>query len=257
MGAKVIHQFICRSDNFAVLIHDPETGLTAAIDAPDGAAIEAELKRLGWRLSHLLITHHHEDHISGVEALRARFGCEVWGHGADRQRLPRLDRELRDGETFSLLGEEVHVIATPGHTLGQIAYHFPGLHALFAADCLFSLGCGRLFEGTPAQMWRALDHLRKLPGDTALYCGHEYTEANARFALSVEPGNAALQKRAQEVAALRAKGELTLPSAMADECATNPFLRPESLEIRAHFGMANASNEDVFAALRQAKDHFR
>ena len=257
MGAKIIHQFICRSDNFAVLIHDPKTGLTAAIDAPDGSAIEAELKRLGWRLSHLLITHHHEDHIAGVEALRARFGCEVWGHAADRHRLPKLERELRDGEVFSVLGEEVHVIATPGHTSGQIAYHFPGLAALFAADCLFSLGCGRIFEGTARQMWAALDRLRKLPGNTALYCGHEYTEANARFALSVEPGNEVLQKRVLEVAALRARGEFTLPSAMADECATNPFLRTESPEIRAHFGLADAGNEEVFAALRQAKDHFR
>lgn len=257
MSANIIRQFICRSDNFAVLIHDAQTGLTAAIDAPDANAIEAELNRLGWQLSHVLITHHHEDHIAGVEALRARFACQVWGHGADRHRLPRLDRELRDGEAFSLLGEEVHVIATPGHTSGQVAYYFAELRALFAADCLFSLGCGRIFEGTAGQMWAALDRLRKLPGNTALYCGHEYTEANARFALSVEPGNQALQNRAREVAALRAKGEFTLPSAMADECATNPFLRPESPELRAHFGLANASNEDVFAALRQAKDHFR
>ena len=257
MSAKIIRQFICRSDNFAVLIHDPETGLTAAIDAPDGPAIATELDRLGWRLSHLLITHHHEDHIAGVEELRARFSCKVMGPAADRQRLPRLDRHLQDREVITLLGEEVHVIATPGHTSGQIAYHFPGLPALFAADCLFSLGCGRIFEGTARQMWEALDRLRKLPGNTALYCGHEYTEANVRFALSVEPGNQALQKRAREVSALRAKDEFTLPSAMADELAANPFLRPESPEIRAHFGLAHASNEEVFAALRQAKDHFR
>jgi hydroxyacylglutathione hydrolase len=257
MSAKVIHSFICRSDNFAVLLHDPETGLTAAIDAPDGPAITAELTKLGWRLSHLLITHHHEDHIAGVEDLRARFSCEVIGHEADRHRLPKLDHEVHDGQTITLLGEDVRIMATPGHTSGQIAYHLPGLPALFAADCLFSLGCGRLFEGTPAQMWAALDRLRKLPGNTALYCGHEYTEANARFALSVEPGNEALQKRAREVAALRARGDFTLPSTMADECATNPFLRPESPEIRAHFGLTYTSNEEVFAALRQAKDHFR
>jgi hydroxyacylglutathione hydrolase len=257
MSAKIIRQFICRSDNFAVLIHDPETGLTAAIDAPDGPAIAAELDRLGWRLSHLLLTHHHEDHIAGVEELRARFACEVWGHAADRHRLPKLDRELHEGKAITVLGEEVHIIATPGHTSGQVAYHFPGLPALFAADCLFSLGCGRIFEGTPAQMWAALDRLRKLPSNTALYCGHEYTQANARFALSVEPGNPALQSRAAEVAALRAKGAFTLPSLMADECAANPFLRPESAEIRAHFGLPDAPNEEVFAALRQAKDHFR
>ena len=257
MSAKIIHAFICRNDNFAVLIHDPETGLTAAIDAPDGAAIAGELDRLGWRLSHLLITHHHEDHIAGVVPLRARFACEVWGHAADRHRLPGLDREVQDGEVFGLLNEEVHVIATPGHTSGQIAYYFPGLGAVFAADCLFSLGCGRIFEGTARQMWQALDRLRKLPGNTALYCGHEYTQANARFALSVEPGNQALQKRAREVDALRAKGEFTLPAVMADECAANPFLRPESPEIRAHFGLEHASDAEVFAALRQAKDHFR
>ncbi|MDP4823095.1 MAG: hydroxyacylglutathione hydrolase [Aestuariivirgaceae bacterium] len=256
MSAKIIHSFTCRSDNFAVFIHDPQTGLTAAIDAPDAKAMEAELDRLGWRLSHILITHHHEDHVAGVEALRARFPCQVIGHAADRHRLPPLDLEVQPDQALTVMGEDAHIIATPGHTSGQIAYYFPGLRALFAADCLFSLGCGRLFEGTASQMWAALDRLRKLPGDTALYCGHEYTQANAKFALSVEPGNPALQARAKQVHELRARGEITLPSMLADECATNPFLRPESPEIRAHFGLETAGNEQVFAALRQAKDRF-
>lgn len=256
MTAKIIHPFICRSDNYAVLIHDPQTGQTCAIDAPDAEAMAGELDRLGWALSHILITHHHEDHIAGVEALRARFHCEVIGHAADRHRLPHLEREVKAGQVLEVLGEEAHVLATPGHTSGQIAWYFPGLQALFAADCLFSLGCGRLFEGKAEEMWGALDRLRQLPGDTALYCGHEYTQGNARFALSVEPGNLALQARAKEVEALRARGEFTLPSRIADERAANPFLRPESAEIRAHFGLETASNEQVFAALRQAKDRF-
>lgn len=256
MATKLIHQFICRSDNFAVFIHDPQTGQTACVDAPDAAAMQSELDRLGWQLSHLLITHHHEDHIAGVEALRARHGCEVIGHDADAHRLPRLDRKVAAGSRFELMGEAVDVIATPGHTVGQVAYHFPGLKALFAADCLFSLGCGRLFEGTAAEMWAALDQLRRLPGDTALYCGHEYTQANARFALSVEPGNAALQTRAREVEELRREGLPTLPVKLALECQTNPFLRPESAEIRKHLGLDAASHADVFTALRKAKDNF-
>ena len=257
MRGKIIPQFICRSDNFGILIHDGQSGQTLAVDAPDAGAIEAELEAHGWRLTDILLTHHHEDHVAGVETLRQRHGAHVTGHGADAHRLPRLDAAIMPGEDLRILGEVAEVIATPGHTSGQLAYFFPGLMVLFAGDCLFSLGCGRLFEGTPAQMWPALDRLRRLPAQTRLYCGHEYTQANARFALSVEPGNAALVQRAQQVDALRQHGKPTLPSLLGDECATNPFLRPESPEIRAHFNLADASNMEVFAALRAAKDQFR
>lgn len=257
MTGKIIHQFICRSDNFGILIHDAGTGATLAVDAPEAGAIEAELAAHGWRLTDILLTHHHEDHVAGVEALRKRHGARVTGHRADAHRLPRLDAETWPGHDLKIIGEPVQVIATPGHTSGQLAYFFPGLMALFAGDCLFSLGCGRLFEGAPPEMWQALERLRSLPPETMLYCGHEYTQANARFALSVEPGNAALQKRAREVEELRAQGKTTLPVRMREECAANPFLRPESAEIRAHFNLADASNAEVFAALRAAKDHFR
>jgi hydroxyacylglutathione hydrolase len=257
MTAKIIHQFLCREDNFGVFIHDPATGLTAAIDAPDAVRMQAELDRLGWKLTHILITHHHEDHVAGVDPLRARYNCEVLGNLADQPRLPKLDRVFAANEALQVMGERMEVIATPGHTSGQVALYFPALKALFAADCLFSLGCGRIFEGTAEEMWVALDRLRQLPGDTQLYCGHEYTLSNARYALSVEPGNAALQKRAREVAELRAKGEVTLPVPLSLELATNPFLRPESAEIRATLGLGDAMNEQVFAALRFGKDHFR
>ena len=257
MSAKKIEQFICRSDNFGILIHDPESRATIAIDAPDAYAMALVLEAHDWQLTDILLTHHHEDHVAGVEALRLRYPTKLWGHEKDAHRLPRLDHVVQAGQEFSLAGEIVQVIATPGHTSGQVAYYFPGLEALFAADCLFSLGCGRLFEGTAEDMWPALDHLRKLPGDTKLYCGHEYTQANAKFALHVEPGNQALQKRAKEVEALRQADLVTLPSLLSDECAQNPFLRPESPEIRKYFGLENADNVAVFKALRDAKDQFR
>lgn len=257
MTVKTIRQFICREDNFAVLIHDSDTGETLSIDATDAEAIAQRLDAEGWKLSHILITHHHEDHVAGVDGLRARYGAQVIGNGADKARLPKLDREVEAGRDFTVMGETVQVIATPGHTTGQLAFYFPGLKAVFAADALFSLGCGRIFEGNAREMWPGIAKLRDLPGDTWLYCGHEYTQSNARFALSVEPSNAALVARAGQVSELRAKGLPTLPSLMRDECATNPFLRPQSPEIRAHYGLQKAEDWEVFGALRQGKDHFR
>ena len=257
MTGKIIEQFICRTDNFGILIHDPQTGSTIAIDAPEAYPMALILEERGWQLTDLLLTHHHEDHVAGVEALRLRYPVKLWGHAADAHRLPRLDHQFHAGDALQIAGERIEVIATPGHTSGQVAFYFPGLQSLFAADCLFSLGCGRLFEGTAEDMWPALDHLRQLPGDTDLYCGHEYSDANARFALSVEPGNQALQARAAEISALRAQGKPTLPVKLSNEYAQNPFLRPESAEIRKNLQLENADNVSVFKALRAAKDQFR
>lgn len=253
-----IHQFSARDDNFAVLVHDPASGATAAIDAPEAAAIERALAEKGWRLTHILVTHHHGDHVEGIAPLKAKWKARVIAHDADAARIPEVDETFSAPGSFQFAGHEVRVIPTPGHTSGQVALYFPGSHAVFAADALFSLGCGRVIEGSMEEMWGSLERLRQLPGDTAVYCGHEYTAANARFALSVEPGNMALQRRAAEVTALRAAGKPTLPTTIAAEKAANPFLRPESAEIRtAVKADAATPNAEVFARLRRAKDNFR
>ena len=251
-----IHQFACLSDNYGFLVRDTASGQTACIDTPDADAILAQLKTLGWGLDLILNTHWHPDHAGGNAQIKAATGAVVVGP-QEVERIGPLDRTVKDADQVTLGQTTFTVMDTGGHTLGHVSYYSAGEETIFVGDTLFALGCGRLFEGTPDQMWTSLSRLIALPDDTAVYCAHEYTEANVRFALSVEPGNQALQKRAREVSALRAKDEFTLPSAMADELAANPFLRPESPEIRAHFGLAHASNEEVFAALRQAKDHFR
>jgi hydroxyacylglutathione hydrolase len=251
-----IEQFICRADNFAVLMHDAASGLTASIDAPDAEAIGEALTRHGWALTHLLITHHHGDHTQGLPALKAATGCTVIGPLAEAKRIQGLDVQVKGGNRFLFGNHAVDVIDTPGHTAGQVAFHMPAAKRLFAADCLFSLGCGRLLEGTAADMWESLQRLMALPDDTLLHCGHEYTLANARFALSVDGSNAALQARAAEAEALRAAGRMTLPVSMAREKATNPFLRPHDPAIRAALGMEAASDLEVFAELRRRKDRF-
>lgn len=242
MARLAIHQFPCLSDNFGVLIHDPDSGATASIDAPEADAVEAALKATGWRLSHILVTHHHSDHTGGIAALKAAHGCQVVGNRADAARLPGLDLTVAPGDSFDFAGHRAEIIDTPGHTVGHIAWHFPDDGVLFAGDTLFALGCGRVIEGSMEAMWGSLERLAGLPGDTAVYCGHEYTEANARFALSVDGANPALVARAEEVARLRAAGRPTLPTTIARERATNPFLR--------------AGNAARFAELRRAKDTF-
>lgn len=251
-----IEQFPCRADNFGVLIRDPQSGLVAAIDAPEEAAVEAALARRGWALTHIFTTHHHPDHVEGNAGLKARHGCTIIGPLAERERIPGIDRTVAGGDSFAFGSLEVSVIDTPGHTLGQIAYHIPSQSVVFTADCLFSLGCGRLLEGTPAMMWGSLKRLMALPAETMIHCGHEYTASNARFALSVDPDNAALVARAAEVDRLRAADLPTLPVRLADELAANPFLRPHESAIRARLGMETATDEDVFAELRRRKDVF-
>ena len=251
-----IEQFMCLSDNFGVLINDPETGRTASIDAPDAAAIAAVLKDRGWTLTDIMVTHHHADHTQGIAALKGEYGCRVVGPRGEADKISGLDESLGEGDVFSFGAFDFDVIETPGHTAGHIVYHSPQAGVLFAGDTLFSLGCGRLFERGAAEMWGGLKKLKALPGETMLYCGHEYTLSNARFAVTVDPDNAALQQRAAEVEALREKGAATLPVSLATEFATNPFLRADDPAIRAHLGMEGAGDEAVFAEIRKRKDNF-
>ena len=248
-----VEQFACRSDNFGVLIHDPASGETATIDAPETGPILAALERREWTITHILCTHHHPDHVAGNADLQA-MGAELIGPAGEADRIAGLDRTVSGGNAFTVCNSRVEVIDTPGHTSGHVSYYLPDENLLFSADCLFSLGCGRLFEGTPAEMHASLQRLAALPGDTVIHCGHEYTAGNAAFALTIDPSNAALQRRAEEVRRLRAENRATLPVRLGDELATNPFLRPHDPAIRARLGMEEASDVEVFAELRRRKD---
>ncbi|HEY7748274.1 MAG TPA: hydroxyacylglutathione hydrolase [Aestuariivirgaceae bacterium] len=254
MSSLQVFQFPILSDNYGVLLHDGETGLTATVDAADAKVIQSALAERGWVLSHILVTHHHSDHTDGVLELKQTFRASVHGPGADTRPIPGLDRAFSGGDRFEFAGHRVEVILAPGHTKGHIVYHLPADRLVFVGDVLFSLGCGRVIEGTMEEMWDSLDTLRRLPPETAVYCGHEYTLANARFALTVEPGNRDLRRRADEVADLRDRSLPTLPSTIGAERAANPFLRPESPEIRRILGMPEASNSKVFAELRERKN---
>lgn len=253
-----IRQFPARDDNYGVLVHDTVSGATASIDAPEEDAILDALEETGWRLTDIFVTHHHYDHVEAVKALKDRFGARVVAsrYDTDKARVPAVDRAVDDGEEIFLGAAPVFVIAVPGHTLGHIAYHIPSAPALFAGDTLFALGCGRLFEGTPAQMWASLQRLRALPPETAVYCGHEYTQSNARFALVIEPDNTALKRRAKEIDALRDDGLPTVPTTIAAEIATNPFLRADVVSLKAGLGLLGSSDEAVFAEIRERKNHF-
>jgi hydroxyacylglutathione hydrolase len=254
MSSLETFQFTCLEDNFGVLIHDRDSGLTASIDVPHAGTVASALNERGWMLSHIFTTHHHGDHTAGNSEIKERTGAQILGPGHDTQPIPGLDRAVRGGDRFDFGRFQVLVIDTPGHTRGHIAFHIPEANVAFLGDTLFSLGCGRVIEGTMAEMWASLDRLRSLPAATSVYCGHEYTLANARFALTVDPGNEALKRRAEEVAALRAAGKATLPTTIGAELAANPFLRPESREIRAVLRMPEASNAEVFRELRERKN---
>ncbi len=254
MAPLEIELFPCRSDNFGVLLHDPETGATVSIDAPEEKPILDALARRGWALSHIFTTHHHGDHVEANLALKKRFGATVIGPA--RESTPGIDRKVDGGDTVDFAGRRVEVIATPGHTRGHICFHLPEEKLLFAADTLFALGCGRLFEGTPADMWASLSKLAALPDETTVYFGHEYTLSNARFAKTVDPDNTALLKRVVEIEVLRAKGDFTAPTTIGLEKATNPFLRAADPAIRRHLGMERASDAEVFAEIRGRKDRF-
>ena len=245
----------CLADNYAYLLREGASGAVALVDAPEAAPVRGELDRRGWRLSSILITHHHDDHVAGLEDLRDD-GVEVVGAAADAHRLPPLDRRVSDGERFDFAGAEVRVLDVSGHTMGHVAYHVPAARAAFTADSLMTLGCGRVFEGTMERMWESLSKLAALPDDTSICSGHEYALANARFALTVDPENAALRTRAERIEAGRARGEASVPSTLAEERATNPFLRAPEPAVKERLGMAGAPDAEVFAEIRRRKDAF-
>jgi len=251
-----MRQFICRSDNYGVIIHDSKTGATASIDAPDAEAVEAELRKFGRQLTHIFTTHYHEDHVAGNLRLKELFGCKIIGPKNEAEKIPGIDTTVKGGDTFTWAGREVKVFDCPGHTRGHIAFHIPAEFSLFAGDTVFAMGCGRVNEGSMAEMWHSVNQFRPLPPATAVYCGHEYTEANCRFALSVEPENRDLQQRATVVAAQRARGEMTCPSTIGDELKTNPFMRCDSPEIRKNLKLETATDAEVFAELRTRKNNF-
>lgn len=254
--AVEIEQFMCREDNFGVLMHDLETGDTALIDAPEEKPILAAIERTGWVPKLLLITHHHPDHVEANLALKQRFGLKIIGPEAEKAKIPGIDETVRQGDTIGFGNDDFQVIETPGHTAGHVSYYLPQSGVVFAADTLFALGCGRLLEETPAVMYESLKKLTDLPPDTKVYCGHEYTLSNARFALTIDPDNKALQVRAKKIEALREAGKPTLPTTIGEELATNPFLRWSDPAIRKLLGMEQASNDAVFAEIRHRKDNF-
>lgn len=252
-----VHQFPCLEDNFGVLVHDHRSGTTMSIDAPDAKAVTDNLKKRGWQLTHILTTHHHGDHVDGNLELKEAFGCVIIGPEAEKEKIPGIKKTVKGGDVFTLANRPIRVYDCPGHTAGHISFHFEDDFLLFAGDTIFSLGCGRVLEGTMDQMHHAVNQFNGLQPLTSVYCGHEYTLANARFALSVEPGNKALQMRAMEVEALRAKGKMTLPTTIGDELKANPFMRCQSKEIRQVLNMAGATDAQVFAELRTRKNNFR
>jgi hydroxyacylglutathione hydrolase len=252
-----VHQFLCLTDNYGALVHDSATGSTACVDAPESGPILAALSERGWNLTDVLITHHHADHIQGVPGLKAKFpALKVQGPAKEAARIPFLDIKLGEGDSAQVGSLEARVFETPGHTLGHIVYHFEEEDIAFCGDTLFSLGCGRAFETPYAVLWSSLLKLAALPGETQVYCGHEYTEANARFAVTIEPDNPILRARVAEVARLRADRRPTLPTTIAAELAANPFLRAEEPSVQAAVGMRGADPAAVFAELRARKDRF-
>ena len=251
-----IHQIPVLSDNYVYLAHDAASGQTAVVDPATTDEVFAALEEKGWTLTHIINTHHHMDHVGGNEVLKNATGCTIVGPRADAERIPGIDIQVGDGDSFALGDSVATVFDVPGHTKGHIAYWFGDSHALFCGDTLFALGCGRMFEGTADQMWSSLSKFLTLPGETQVYCAHEYTQSNAAFAVTVEPDNQALIDRARQIDEMRARGERTVPSSLAEELATNPFLRPDSADLQRTLGMEGADLVSVFAETRKRKDNF-
>ncbi|CAO3411423.1 hydroxyacylglutathione hydrolase [Azospirillum largimobile] len=245
------------ADNYIYVLRDAASGKVGVVDPGEAAPVQAALERRGWTLTHIFLTHHHNDHIGGVAELKARHRATVIGARADAHRIPDLDVALGDGDRTVFGEQTARVIAVPGHTSGHIAFWFEAAETLFSGDTLFSLGCGRLFEGTPAQMWESLQSLRSLTDSTRVYCGHEYTQSNGRFALTADPDNSALRQRMEEVAALRERNQPTIPTTIGLERRTNPFLRADDPAVQSAIGLPGAPPVEVFAELRHRKDHFR
>lgn len=250
-----IHQFPCLSDNYGYLVHDGASGETVCIDTPDADRYLAEAAARGWRITQIWNTHWHPDHAGGNAAIKAATGCTITAPVGDAARIEGVDRTVDHGDTVRLGDHVAEVLAVGGHTLGHIAYHLPAAALAFVGDALFALGCGRMFEGTPDQFWTSLLRLKALPPETQIYCAHEYTASNARFALHADPDNADLAAYAQDVTDRRAQGQPTVPTLLARELAANPFLRADDPALQARWGGGDAVA--TFAALRAAKDSFR
>jgi hydroxyacylglutathione hydrolase len=252
-----IRQFPCLSDNYGYLVRDRETGAVATVDTPDAAAINAALAHEEWRLTHILNTHWHPDHAGGNLALKERWSCQIIGPKREAAKIPGIDEAVEEGDHIRLGASEAIVHDTPGHTLGHIIYHFTDDGAAFVGDTIFALGCGRLFEGTPNQMWASLSKIAAMPPSTKLYCAHEYTQSNARFAVTVDPANDALKRRVEDVDARRARNQPTVPSTVAEELETNPFLRANDKGVQEAVGLKGGDPVSVFAEVRRRKDSFR
>jgi hydroxyacylglutathione hydrolase len=256
MSTLEIRQIPLLTDNYSYLVREPETGAVGVVDPAEAEPVMAALDRFGWKLTHIINTHHHGDHVGGNSALKKATGCIVVGPAYDRERIPGIDVEVTEETGYAFGNAHADVFFVPGHTRGHIAYWFPESKALFCGDTLFSLGCGRLFEGNPRQMWNSLGKIRRLPDDARVYCAHEYTESNARFALTVDPANEALKARMAEIKRLRAAAQPTVPSRLGDEKAANPFLRADDPVLAANVGLAGADPVDVFGEVRRRKDNF-
>ena len=252
-----VHQFACLQDNFGVLVHDPATGATAAIDVPEAAPVLKALADKGWTLTDILVTHRHADHVQGIPEVKQHFPkARVVAPRGEADRVPMVDVKAGEGDYIKVGKLTAKVIETPGHTIGHIVYWFEDDNLLFAGDTLLSLGCGRVMEAPMAVMWDSLEKLAELPGETQVYCGHEYTLANGKFALTVDPANVMLKEHLEKATALRAAGHFTIPSTIALELAINPFLRADEQDVRVAVGMPDADPADVFAEIRERKNKF-
>ena len=244
------------NDNYIYLIHEPISAETAVVDPAVCQPVLDTLKQKGWTLNYILNTHHHSDHIGANLALKQATNCQILAAEADQHRIPGINKALKDGDEINLGDEVIKIIETPGHTLGHIVFHFCNSQALFCGDTLFSMGCGRLFEGSAEQMWHSLQGLKALPKQTKIYCAHEYTQANGNFALTLEPENQQLQQRIQQVNLLRMDNKPTVPSTLEQELATNPFLREDNLALQHNINMTGQASTAVFKKIRELKDHF-